>query len=90
MSSTCLATAADDFVWHHHVQSENTRVTVLMVTDSLFFQEEASIKLKGWILIFNFGDNSNPHILTKKMPLTNNNNKHIVSMRSQHFKGLFF
>lgn len=73
-SRTCLATAANNFVWCHHIQSEITYVTLLMVADNLLFRENHSITLKWWILTFNFGAISNSHILTKKMLL-----KHIIN-----------
>lgn len=74
MSRTCVAIAANSFVWSHHVQSEITYLTLLMVADNLLFQENPNIKLKWWILTFNFDVINNPHILTKKMLL-----KHIIN-----------
>lgn len=39
MSRTCLATAANNFVWCHHIQSEITYVTLLMIADNVLLRK---------------------------------------------------
>lgn len=85
VSSTCLATAADFFLWCQQVWRRITSVTLLIALHSLFLiiifilSGKAQYWMKRWAESFNFGAFSKTHTWTKKNPLETHS-KYIVKV----------